>query len=88
MNDDPLNTKLWSNVPSEIYEYFFRKIYAGDRGIKQQLINLFFEALYQECKRRGFKAVLDLMKHITFNNEPKITKPRRKSKVLEQGSKN
>jgi len=73
-NDD--RPKIWAQLPHEIYEYFFRKIFAGDRGIKQRLINQFFEALHNECKRQHIKAewspesgeaVREIMTNLTFH---------------------
>ena len=56
-NDD--RPKIWGQLDPTVYTYFFRKIFAGDRGIKQQLINHFFTALYEECRRQQIKAEWD-----------------------------
>ena len=70
------DTKVWSRLPPDVYIYFFRRIFAGDKGNKQELIAKFFTALYKECKRRGIKPEWDptnyseidnIMANINFN---------------------
>jgi hypothetical protein len=53
------STKLWINLRPDIFEYFFRKVFAGDWGIKQKLVNAMFEKLYDECIRRGISPEWD-----------------------------
>jgi hypothetical protein len=71
-----IDTKVWARLPTDIYTYFFRKIYAGDKGVKQELIARFFTALYKECRRKGIKSEWDpssydkinlLMYNLNFN---------------------
>lgn len=45
--------KCYYTVPLSIHTYFFRRIFAGRRGIYQELVSPFISALYDECKRRG-----------------------------------
>ena len=81
------NSKVWADLPEEQNVYFFRKVFAGDRGVKQQLILDFFDALYQECLAQGIpggwslehgKAVGKIMSKINFrgrnrkSNKPTI----------------
>ena len=88
MPSDDTNTKLWTNLPAEQFEYFFRKIFAGDRGIKQQLINTFFARLYAECRRRGIpgewdtengKLIVKIAENVTFpyDQQPRTRKSSR-----------
>ena len=71
-----IDTKVWARLPTDQYIYFFRKIYAGDKGLKQELVVKFFTALYKECNRKGIAAEWDpnsyseidkLMANINFN---------------------
>ena len=74
---DVTHTKLWVELPHEIYVYFFRKVFAGDRGIKQQLSLRFYQALYTECQRQGirgewdpenYRKINDIMSKLNFND--------------------
>lgn len=71
-----IDSKVWARLPTDQYVYFFRKIYAGDKGVKQELVANFFTALYKECRRKGIKAEWDptsatainsIMSNINFN---------------------
>lgn len=71
-----IDTKVWARLPTDQYVYFFRKIYAGDKGTKQELVAKFFTALYKECKRRGIVAewnpnsyseIDNIMANLNFN---------------------
>src|SRR4029077_483405 len=53
MNPD---TQIWARLPSEIHEYFFRHVLAGERRAKQDLTTLLYEGLYAECRRRNIPA--------------------------------
>jgi hypothetical protein len=55
--------KIWGQLPHEMYAYFFYKIFAGHRGVKQRLIIQFFEALFNECQRQHIKAEWDPDSH-------------------------
>lgn len=72
--------KVWCHLEPDVYAYFFRKVYAGERGIKQWLVSQFFEALYQECLRQGIKGewneasgdlIKDIMANLNFNEQRK-----------------
>lgn len=78
------NTKVWADLPEDQHIYLFRKIFAGDRGVKQQLILDFFDALYQECLTQGIpgewsldhgKAVGKIMSKINFRGRNRANKP-------------
>jgi hypothetical protein len=74
------HTKLWTELPHDIYVYFFRKVFAGDRGVKQSLTLKFYQALYDECQRQGipgewdpdnYRRINDIMSNLNFRaNEP------------------
>lgn len=49
MND----TRVFVRLPAEIHEYFFRHVLAGERGARQDLTTLFYQALHAECLRRN-----------------------------------
>src|SRR5580765_4416789 len=83
---DVTHTKLWVELPHEIYVYFFRKVFAGDRGIKQQLSLRFYQALYAECQRQGihgewnpenYQKINDIMSKINFRDDNRPTRSRR-----------
>lgn len=85
MSPDVTHTKLWVELPHEIYVYFFRKVFAGDRGIKQQLSLRFYQALYAECQKQGirgewdpenYQKINDIMSKINFD-EHQPTRSRR-----------
>jgi hypothetical protein len=44
--------RVWASLPSEIHEYFFRRVLAGETHAKQDLTRQFYLALYEECHRR------------------------------------
>jgi hypothetical protein len=78
MTPEVTHTKLWVELPHEIYVYFFRKVFAGDRGIKQQLSLRFYQALYAECQRQGipgewdpdnYQKINDIMSKLNFNDD-------------------
>jgi hypothetical protein len=84
MNTMEIDTKVWGRLTEEQYIYFFRKIYAGDRGLKQELIAKFFTALYEECKRKGIEAewnpnsyieIDKIMQSLNFNERRRSTNP-------------
>jgi hypothetical protein len=50
------DTRVWARLPSEIHEYFFRHVLAGEHRVKQDLTTLFWQALYTECQRRNIPA--------------------------------
>lgn len=52
-------SRVQSNLDQTIFDYFFRHIYAGDRGSRQAIINTLFQALYDECKSAGIPAAYD-----------------------------
>jgi hypothetical protein len=91
-NNEDLNTKIWANLPDEVHTYFFRKVFAGDRGVKQELVIDFFTALHRHCLGLGIPADWDmgsngkrvraLVKSIKFDEpKPKPTRPRRASRT-------
>ena len=41
--------RVVSNLDQEIFDYFFRHVFAGERGVTQAIINTLFQALYNEC---------------------------------------
>lgn len=49
------NPRVFCKLPVEVYQYFFRQTLAGEHSAKQDLIELFFTALYKECLKRGIK---------------------------------
>lgn len=87
-----IDSKVWARLPSDQYIFFFRKIYAGDKGQKQELVAKFFAALYEECLRQGVKGewdphgyavINDLMANLNFNAERRRSPnppPKRKKK--------
>ena len=79
-----IDTKVWARLPPDQYIYFFRKIYAGDKGNKQELVAKFFTALYKECKRKGIAAewnpnsyteINNIMQNLNFNARRRSSNP-------------
>ena len=53
--DHPNARRVWAKLPPEIHEYFFRHVLAGEHRAKQDLTTQFYQALYDECRRRKFR---------------------------------
>jgi len=94
-NNEDLNTKIWANLPDDVHTYFFRKVFAGDRGVKQELVIEFFNALHRHCLTLGIKPEWDpesgkrirlLVKNIKFD-EPKPSRPPRARRTSRSPSK-
>lgn len=71
--------RVQANLDGEVFRYFFRGVFAGDRGPRATLICLFFQALYEECRNAGIpdtwdedseRRVAEIMSRLNFN-EPK-----------------
>ena len=52
-------SRIQSNLDQTIFDYFFRHIYAGDRGSRQAIINTLFQAFYDACQSESIPAVYD-----------------------------
>ena len=94
-NYEELNTKIWAVVPEEIHTFFFRKVFAGDRGRKQELVNLLLTSLYNHCIQVGVPAewnpemgnkILALAKNAQFN-EPNTNRPTKFRRTTRKPSK-
>lgn len=84
--------RVQANLDEDVYNYFFRHVFAGDRGVKQAVINQTFKALYEECQRAGIPAewspenqqhVADILNRINFTAPRRRTNrqsPKRKQK--------
>ena len=46
------SSRCYANLDPEVHTYFFRKMFAGDRGVKQSMINVFFKKFHEECLAR------------------------------------
>ena len=82
------SSRCYANLDPDIHTYFFRKMFAGDRGVKQAMINIFFKALHEQCLKENIdpswdptnanqNRVAELLNSITFNVKPKSTTRRR-----------
>lgn len=93
---DPANepsdqTKITARMDKVVYDYFFNHIFFCDRGVKQALINQFFQKLHAECIKRNipgewdpknYASVSAVLADLTFD-KPKAKakpKPARKTK--------
>ena len=63
-----IDSKVWARLPPDQYIFFFRKIYAGEKGYKQELVAKFFAALYEECLRQGLKGEWGLHNYAIIND--------------------
>ena len=63
-----IDSKVWARLPPDQYIFFFRKIYAGEKGYKQELVAKFFAALYEECLRQGLKGEWNLQNYAVIND--------------------
>ena len=52
-------SRIQSNLDQTIFDYFFRHIYAGDRGSRQAIINTLFQAFYDACQSESIPAAYD-----------------------------
>lgn len=80
------NSRCYANLDPEIHTYFFRKMFAGDRGVKQSMINVFFKAFHEECLKQKIDPSWDptnanqikavaILNSITFTHvKPKATR--------------
>lgn len=84
------DSKVYARVGSEIHTYFFRKIYAGDRGVPQAMINTFFEKLHEACLAHGVEAswspdnqvaVETLLSNLNFVSHVKPTRTRKRARA-------
>ena len=53
------SSRIQSNLDPTIFDYFFRHIYAGDRGSRQAIINTLFQAFYDACIANRIPAAYD-----------------------------
>lgn len=85
-------SRCYANLDPEIDRYFFRQMFAGDRGVKAAIINTLFKALHDECLRQSIpaawdptsenqKAVAKLLSSISFNVKPTTTTRRRPARA-------
>ena len=76
------DSRIWANLDPEIHTYFFRKVFADDRGIKQALVNIFFAKLHAACLAADIPAewdpsnettIADILNKLNFNEPIAIT---------------
>lgn len=48
-------TVIQTRIPDTVERYLFRGAFAGTRGLKQALLNIFLEALHKECLAQGIE---------------------------------
>lgn len=81
-----------SNLDKNVFEYFFRHVFAGDRGIRYALINTFFDKFYTACIAEGVPPEWDptvydkvklVLERLNFDEkiEVPVTKPAKKSRT-------
>lgn len=82
-------SRCYANLDPEVHTYFFRKMFAGDRGVKQSMINVFFKAYHEECLKHSVSPDWDptgsnqttavaILNSMTFSYaKPKSKSPRR-----------
>lgn len=60
---DPFKGKnecvVQGRLPKEIFKYFFRERFPGERGPQQALINTFFQRLHEACVQAGVPRWVD-----------------------------
>jgi hypothetical protein len=78
MTNVPASTRVWAKLPRHIHTYFFRYVLAGEHSAKQDITAYFYDALYNECQKRGIapqwtpenlEAVRNILKNLNFNHE-------------------
>src|SRR4030095_2809647 len=78
MTNVPASPRVWAKLPHHIYNYFFRFVLAGEHSAKQDITRYFYEALYNECHKRGIapqwspenlEAVREILRNLNFNHE-------------------
>ena len=79
MTNVPTSTRVWAKLPLHIHSYFFRYVLAGEHSAKQDITAHFYEALYNECLRRGIaaqwspdniEAVRTILSNLNFHERP------------------
>lgn len=91
LGKDPVE-RIMADIPKPIFDYFFDKkksVFTASRGPRQVLVQLFFDALHEECVKQGIPAewhpenemkVATIMSQIQFKPTPKPRAKRTKSK--------
>lgn len=51
--------RVQADIPHHIFDYFFRRVLAGEHRARQVLINHFFQSLYDNCLACGIKPEWD-----------------------------
>ena len=73
------STRVWAKLPLEVHSYFFRFVLAGEHSAKQDITSYFYQALYNECLKRGIhptwspdnmEAVRTILNELNFNERP------------------
>lgn len=45
-----------TRLPDNVFNYFFLEAFAGEHGLRFAIVSIFFQALYEECQKRGIPA--------------------------------
>lgn len=79
------STKIQARIDPKIHDYFFRFVGAGERGLGNNLVNIFFVKLHEQCIFEGIKpefsvdnlaSIRNILTRLNFNG-PEPTKPAR-----------
>lgn len=80
----PASTRVWAKLRLQVHNYFFRYVLAGEHSAKQDITAYFYEALYNECLRRGIaaqwspsnmEAVRTILNELNFNERSTDSPP-------------
>jgi hypothetical protein len=51
--------RVQADIAIDVYDYFFLHIFCYIHGSRQNIINFFFQRLFEECLEQGIPAVWD-----------------------------
>lgn len=78
--------RVQADLDLKVFQYFFFHVIAHEHGSRQNLINFFFQRLYEECQNQNLPAVWDedsgaklltILNNLNFNGTKPA--PRRRS---------
>jgi hypothetical protein len=49
--------RVQGDIASDVYDYFFFHVLAGNHGSRQAMINFFFQRLYEQCVTEGIRPI-------------------------------